>query len=255
MVARIIVLDNDEIIRQLFTLSLTHMGYEALSYDYAKIDLAALQQLQPNLIILDFAYPRGKIGWEFLQALKMEDSTARIPILITTTMLQLPAEIRGYLSARNVQVVRMPFDYYTLLSLVQKTLESVSQTDVLFVSDRSLPILIVEDTAFLAETLATILELEGYQAVTVGNGQLALDALNSGKFSLILLDIQMPVMDGFEFLRAYEQQLHPHTPVVILSAADNIQSQVFPTFVVGTLSKPYEISKLLDSVKVYVPSV
>jgi CheY-like chemotaxis protein len=55
----------------------------------------------------------------------------------------------------------------------------------------------------------------------------------------------MPIMDGFEFLRFYEQHLRPHSPVIILSAEVGIESRVFPSFVVDVLPKPYTIQHLV----------
>jgi len=251
MAAHIIVVDNDESIREFLTAALSGEGWEVFSYDYAHVNLAALQQQHSDLIILDFTKPSGGAGWELLQLLKMEDTTANIAILITTTASQLSVELKSYLLARYIQVVTKPFDLESFLALVQDTLSLANERKVLFSSDRILPILLVEDTEYVREAVATILRLEGYPVVTVNNGLLALNALSSAEYCLILLDMAMPIMGGLEFLRAYEGQLRPHIPVVIFSSDESVRTSILPAFVIGTLAKPFEISDLLEVVGRY----
>ena len=249
--ARIIVVDNDAGIREFLTFSLEDENYQVFSYSYAGINLAALEQLKPDLIILDFSIRASGTGWAFLQILKMEDATANIPVLITTTLDDFPAEIRGYLLARYIQVLYKPFGLHALTQLVKETLNLASRAGTLFSSDSSLPILVVDDTEGLREAVTTILTLEGYQVVTADNGQRALDAVSRTDHCLILLDIAMPIMDGFEFLRAYDRQLRPHTPVVIISGEEDVQTRVLPSFVIDILPKPFEIRPLLKLVATY----
>ncbi len=254
MEARIVVIDNDDSMQKLFAACLNDAAWEVLSCDYAHIDLSSLKQLRPDLIILAFNQPDGGRGWEFLQLLKMEDTTANIPILITTAF-RLSAEMRGYLLTRYIRVVDEPFDLDSFLLLVRHTLTLASQAGVIFSSHRTLPILVVEDTEDLRETLTTVLGLEGYQVVTADNGLLALDAVYNAEYCLILLDIAMPIMDGFEFLRVYDRQQRPHIPVVILSGEQDILTRVLPSFVLDVLPKPFEISQLLRVVEKYAQPV
>jgi DNA-binding response OmpR family regulator len=107
----------------------------------------------------------------------------------------------------------------------------------------------------LSSTVVTILQLEGYLATTVPDGQLALDALRQGRYSLIFLDINMPVMTGLEFMSAYASQPGPHIPVVIFSAHANFFPGSLPPFVIGSLSKPFGFSELLGFASQYAMPV
>ncbi len=187
--------------------------------------------------------------------LKMDDATANIPILITSTDFPFSAEIRNYLFTRYISVVHKPVDVDTFLVLVQKTLTLANQAGIIFSSDTILPILVVDDTEDLLDTLTTVLRLEGYPVVTAYNGLVALDTVSRADYCLILLDIAMPIMNGFEFLSAYNRQLRPHTPVIILSGEQDIQIQHLPSFVVDVISKPFEISEFLKLVGKYAQSV
>ncbi|MBA3874098.1 MAG: response regulator [Anaerolineae bacterium] len=248
MEARIVVIDNDESMRNLFTGALQREDYEVLTYPYANISLVALEQDPPDLIILDFNARDEVIGWEFLQFLKMEDATAHIPVIITTTAFQLATEMKDYLFTRYIQTVHKPFDLDMFLVLVQKTLTESSQSGEILSGDRTLPILMVDDSEDLRDTFMTILRLEGYRVLSADNGLVALNSVSQADYRLILLDIEMPIMNGFEFLRAYELQLRPHAPVIIVSGEENIRSRVLPSFVVDVLRKPFIISELLSRV-------
>jgi CheY-like chemotaxis protein len=252
---RILVIDNDKPEREIFVANLNagldDAAWQVIGYPYTDFDLATLIQHRPDLLILDFNSRYGSIGWQFLQMLKMEDATANIPILITTNALRFSATMEDYLATRYIRVIYRPYDPASFLPLVKKTILLASQAGTLFSSDRPLPILVVEDSADLQEALTTILRIEGYSVDTAENGMFALDALYYAEHSLILLDMRMPVMNGFEFLKIYDQQLRPHTPVVILSGEPDLLKQVFPSFVIDVIPKPYSVSKLLTVVKNY----
>ena len=248
MDARIVVIDNDDRMRDLFNSSLKGEGWQAFGFDYAQIDLATVAQYHPDLIILDFNLRDNGIGWDFLQLLKMDDMTAKIPILITTKALELPPEIRGYLLIRHISVVHRSYDLDTFMTFIDKTLTDASQSNMILSGDRTLPILLVDDTDDLRDTITTVLRLEGYRVVTAHNGLVALDTVSRADYSLILLDLAMPVMNGLEFVSAYDRQLRSHSPVIILTAEDDIRLRSLPSFVVDVLPKPFEISQLLDRV-------
>jgi DNA-binding response OmpR family regulator len=254
MAARIVVVDNDESMRQLLILCLRGEGWEVFGYDYAEINLSSLKKLQPDLIILALNKQDDGLGWEFLQMFKMEDATAKIPIVIRAAF-RLSAVMRTFLLTRYIQVISDPFELDPFLVLIRHTLRLASHAGTIFSSDQFLPILVVDDTEHLRETLATILRFEGYQVMTATDGQLALDALYLADYCLILLDVAMPVMDGLKFLRLYDQQLRPHTPVIVLSGEIGIETQAFPSFVVDVISKPYRIEHLLQRVKTYAQPV
>ncbi len=254
MEARIVLIVNHERTRDLFAVALKRQGWQVFSYAYEQINLVVLEQHSPDLIILDFNVLDERSGWEFLQMLKMRDITATIPILITTTDFHLSAEMQGYLLTRYISVVHKPFDLDTLAALVQKTLTQANQVDVIFSGDRTLPILVVDDDEDLRETTTAILKLEGYHVATAENGLVALDTVSRADYCLILLDMAMPVMNGYEFLKAYEQQLRPHSPVIIVSANAHVLNYVLPAFVVEALPKPFEVPQLLGLVGKYAKS-
>jgi CheY-like chemotaxis protein len=111
-------------------------------------------------------------------------------------------------------------------------------------------VLIIEDDLDIRDVLTQVLEYEGYEVSTAGNGREAIEYLQSNpKPGLILLDLMMPVMDGWQF-RA-EQQKHDEwasIPVVILSADGNAYQKASTVRAAGFLKKPVELETLLDTV-------
>jgi CheY-like chemotaxis protein len=113
------------------------------------------------------------------------------------------------------------------------------------------PVLIVEDDEDLREMMAQLLTLEGFSSATVANGREALEYLNrSSKPDVILLDLMMPVMDGWEFRR--QQKADPDlapVPVIVLSALD--QGRAGNVDAAAFLKKPLDFDRLLDLVRTY----
>ena len=109
-------------------------------------------------------------------------------------------------------------------------------------------VLIVEDDADLREMMAQLLTLEGYRSETASNGQEALECLRrADRPDLVLLDLMMPVMDGWEFRRQQRQDpALSGVPVIILSALD--QSRLTELEGADFLKKPLDFEQLLHVV-------
>lgn len=111
--------------------------------------------------------------------------------------------------------------------------------------------MIVEDDDAVRDTLADILEYEGYSVFAVNDGREALALLHAGsRPALILLDLMMPRMNGWEF--RIEQLRIPEIadiPVAILSGAFDVRVQAALLGVREFLGKPVEVQRLLDLVR------
>ena len=109
-------------------------------------------------------------------------------------------------------------------------------------------IMIVEDDRDTREMLGRFLELEGFEVQTAANGQLALDALQQTEPCVILLDLMMPVMNGWQFR---EQQARDprfsRIPVVVVTAAGP-RDDIPKITADGWLSKPVDFDRLLATI-------
>jgi CheY-like chemotaxis protein len=245
------IFDNNEMVREVIGRLAHQEGWTVYGARYADANLSEVQLIHPDLIVLDFDRFRMGSGWELLQFLKLEESTASIPIIVLALAFDLPREIKAYLASRSVIVISKPVDFDHFMAVTRRLIDG--HNPVLMIPTERLPILLVEDNLSLASNFLEILELEGYMVSTVPNAQLALEALKSGRYSLIFLDINMPVMNGIEFIDVYATQSGPYTPVVIFSADDTqAESRLMPPFVIGRLSKDFAIRELLAFITQYV---
>jgi len=113
-------------------------------------------------------------------------------------------------------------------------------------------VLIVEDDPDLCEALSDTLELEGYQVLAAHKGTEALAKLERNRVKLVVSDVQMPVMDGFELLRNIHA-LHPGLPVLLMTAYGTVPKAVraMQEGAVDYLVKPFEASALIDKVAAF----
>ncbi len=111
-------------------------------------------------------------------------------------------------------------------------------------------ILVVEDDQDTREALAMILDIEGFAVLTAGNGQEALELLKTASPCLVLLDLMMPVVSGWEFLRYRNMQPElAKIPVILTSALMDGATGAQATGVDAVLQKPVDIARLLGLVR------
>lgn len=110
------------------------------------------------------------------------------------------------------------------------------------------PILVVDDDPYIREVLAELLEEEGYPVATADDGAEALRFVACTRPSLILLDMDMPVVDGREFARRYRELPGPHAPIAVVTAAYDARIAAADIGAQGHLSKPFQVAALLQLV-------
>src|SRR5579871_5847502 len=123
MPTRIMVINNSDDILALFEKILATDECEVFTQLFLNSDLREVRRIQPDLIILDYYVGREGVGWGFLQLLKMEDTTAAVPVLICTTAVKLAQDIAGYLATKQVTILRKPLGSRDLVSAVQAALQ------------------------------------------------------------------------------------------------------------------------------------
>ncbi len=113
-------------------------------------------------------------------------------------------------------------------------------------------VLVVEDELDLRQLVAMILGDAGYQVRSAGNGREALAEVQREVPALILLDMKMPVMNGWEFVEAFRGSFDRRVPIVVVTAAQDAKQRATEVGADGYLSKPFELEALLDTVERYV---
>ena len=113
-------------------------------------------------------------------------------------------------------------------------------------------VLVVDDDPDILDALSEILEVEGYEVQRARNGREALQRIEQDMPDLVLLDLMMPVMDGWEFARSLAPGARP--PIIVLSADRNVSAKAREIGALGWLAKPFELSELLAAVRSAVPA-
>ena len=104
----------------------------------------------------------------------------------------------------------------------------------------------VDDDPAIRDVVADILEVSDYAVQTAINGAEALDKIRQDRPAAVLLDLMMPVMNGWEFLRACRQEPScAHVPIVVMSAARNASDVADELGTQGFLPKPFELDRVL----------
>lgn len=126
--ARILVVNDTQEILELFQALLEEEGYEVFLYSFAPRDLAEVQRVKPDLVILDLVFGAEKQGWQLLDKIRMNRETAKLPIVICTAAHNEARQNEGYLKAMGVAVVLKPFNIDELLQVVRDALAYPPQT-------------------------------------------------------------------------------------------------------------------------------
>ena len=112
-------------------------------------------------------------------------------------------------------------------------------------------VLVVDDNDAIRAMVQEVLEAEGYLVSTAADGREALDHIAASPPTVVLLDLQMPVLDGWQTQAALRQQ-RPDIPVVFMTAGNRTQHEAAHHQAAGYLAKPFDITDLLDTVERFV---
>ena len=114
-------------------------------------------------------------------------------------------------------------------------------------------ILVVDDDESIRQIVRLCLSDEGYCVQEAENGLSALSSVTQHAPGLILLDLRMPVMDGWEFVRRYRLMPGPHAPIVAFVAALNTSQECEGIDAAGVLNKPFDLDDLVAAVRAQLP--
>jgi PAS domain S-box-containing protein len=236
---------------------LQDMGIETITV--TKGDDAALQaaQIRPDIVILDILLP-GKSGWEIMAELKSTPATTSIPILVISNIDDQP---RGMTLGASGYLVK-PITRQELQKVLQDIFASdqPAQTTALLVqpqpqSDTPL-ILLAEDNEDSSMLLSEYLETKGYRVAIARNGGEAVERARETFPALILMDIQMPGMDGLEAIRRIRADSDlVHIPIVAVTALAMAgdRERCIEAGASEYMSKPISLKQLMALVKQYLP--
>ena len=205
-VGTVLVIDDDPDARDLLKRMMTREGYRVVTAGSGEEGLRVARSLQPDAITLDVMMP-GMDGWTVLARLKADAALAQIPVIIVTIVDR--REMGFALGASDY--VTKPIDSDRLTQLLRK-----------YRCQRPpCPILLVEDDLATRDMVRRTLEKSGWTVFEADNGRVALERVPEVKPQLIILDLMMPEMDGFEFLEELRRdESMANVPIIVVTAKD-----------------------------------
>jgi CheY-like chemotaxis protein len=204
--ANALIIEDDLDFSELLTLHLRQAGYQTRQCYSGQAARAALQEQIPQLITLDMQLPDIS-GWTLLQEITGDPALRYTGILIISG--QELAQVAA--TPGSIEYLAKPILKHQLATAIERLKNRPP--------DRPLRILLVDDDPMLLELLVAILPPPAYEVVTAINGAYASDQIMRQSPDLVILDLLMPDMNGFQLLAALRSNpLTRALPVIVLSA-------------------------------------
>ncbi|MCB9676041.1 MAG: response regulator [Alphaproteobacteria bacterium] len=208
---KVLVVDDDPGVRELLARTLAAEGYRVLTASSGEQALERAQTFEPDVITLDVMMP-GMDGWTVLAALKEDSALSDVPIV----MVSMVDERRTGFALGASAYLTKPIDRRRLVDLVRG----------FHVGSEAFEVLIVDDQDDVRELVRRTLSADGWRVREAANGREALAAIEERPPTVMLLDLMMPEMDGFELLEVLAQREDlADLPVVVMTAMDLTSEQ------------------------------
>jgi len=202
----VLVIDDDANVRNMMSRFLTKEGFRVRTASGGEAGLQLAGEFMPDVITLDVMMP-GMDGWAVLTALKANPELADIPVIMLT---MVDDKTIGYALGASDYMTK-PVNRDRLVSVLKKY-----RTDT-----RLSCVLMVEDDLTTRKMFRRMLEKEDWTVTEASNGRDALKYLSENRPGLILLDLMMPDMDGFQFVSELRKNENWRSiPVVVITAKD-----------------------------------
>jgi adenylate cyclase len=206
----VLVIDDDAMARDLVARFLEKEGLQVIAAADGASGLAAARERHPDVITLDVMMP-GMDGWAVLTALKSDGATAEIPVV----MLSVVDEKNLGFALGASEFLTKPIDRDRLARVLQKYGRHGEG------GPQRRRVLVVEDDPQARAVLRRAMEGEGWDVMEAAHGREALERVRGPVPDLVLLDLMMPEMNGFEFLEAVRKhESWRAVPVVVITAKD-----------------------------------
>jgi signal transduction histidine kinase/CheY-like chemotaxis protein len=204
----VLVIDDDVASRDVLVRMLAREGFRVHAAASGSEGLRLARQTRPDVITLDVLMP-GHDGWAVLSGLKGDAELRDVPVVMIT---MIDERARGLQAGASDYLVK-PVGRERLLNVLRRQLAGGTGS-----------VLVIDDDANDRELLGRMLRHDGWTVLEATNGRAGLELVERHQPTLVVLDLLMPEMDGFEFLEQLDTE--PHVPVVVLTAKDLSRADV-----------------------------
>jgi CheY-like chemotaxis protein len=248
----VLVVDDDVSFAASLVEEIAQFGYVAVAAANGAEALRLAQDRPPRLILLDLEMPVMN-GWQFLQRRRSNRALSRIPVVVISGI----ATAIGGRQRDDVQgIIEKPLAEQELVDTIHALLPEgprrAGAQDASPSEDAGALVLVVEDDEDTRAAVCEMLQEEGYRVTSARNGQEAEDYLHSGaRPDCILLDLSMPVMDGWTFTSRLQPLGGRPIPIVVATAAESYWG--YPVPVAQVMRKPLHEETLLALLRKVMP--
>ena len=254
--SRVLIVDSDQTSRQIFTVQFEAWGMKAVTASSAKeaIRIIDNEDTYFDLGILDMQ-ATGSNGIELAQTIREIPFKGDMPFILVSSVGKVNDLPKGLFDAQLTKPVKLTDLFELVLSVMsenrnrKKNIADHSVDKKL--SDKlPLSILLAEDNFTNQELVVTLLRKMGYAIDAVENGRKALEIMEHKSFDIILMDVQMPVMNGLEATQAiiekYPEDVRPHIIAITANAMPGDRERFLEAGMVDYLSKPIRFKDVQD---------
>ncbi len=228
-----LIVDDNETNRRIVSTILTNWGLRVIAADSARAALAQLDRAanagQPvSLIVTDLHMP-DMDGFQLTETVRSRDAYRTLPVVLLTSSAS-PGDNARCAELQIAARLLKPVKQSLLLDNLMRILSGASRIDAAAprtapagasVADRALRVLLAEDNAVNQKFAVRLLSGAGHEVTVACNGREAVDRWSQGAFDIVLMDVQMPELDGLDAtreIRAREGPTGRRTPVVAMTA-------------------------------------
>jgi CheY-like chemotaxis protein/HPt (histidine-containing phosphotransfer) domain-containing protein len=254
---RLLVVDDNATNREIVTRHARSWGMESVAVEFPSEALSLIAAgEQFDVAVLDMMMP-DMDGITLAREIRRHRSESELPLLLLTSLGRLPqARSAGEFSAQLSKPLKASQLYNALLNLVAAGAATEQATEVATdgkPATASLRILLAEDNAMNQKVALRLLERLGYGADVASNGVEALEALERQRYDVVLMDVQMPELDGLDASRQICERWPPETrPRIIAMTANAMREDREACFAAGMddyLAKPIRADELAEALR------
>ncbi len=263
--ATIMLVEDNPLTLRILIEHLKRLGHQTTIARSAEEALRQIGLQKPDLILLDILLP-GIDGFEACRRLKGNSATKDIPVIFLTVLSQTEDKVKAF-EVGGVDFLTKPVDFkevsariHTRLSIQKlqrrlKTRRNMISSGLAPHQDRKSVIMVVEDNPMALQLLEKYLGGMGFSAVGTSSGEEALEMLKSTIPDIILLDVMLPGIDGFETCRLFKKSLQTRdVPVIFMTALSDTHDKVraFEAGAVDYITKPHHYAEIVTRINTHL---